>query len=113
MTHPSGVPAPLVAELAGGVALPAVVQRGTARSAANIDVGRIGLKADLEAEPAHPFSAPAMYSEPTPFPMEPGAPHAENRWGHVNMGYGLRKRPRHQDAVAFDDGELDYRGFPN
>jgi choline dehydrogenase-like flavoprotein len=29
------------------------------------------------------------------------------------MGYGMRKRPRYEDAVTFDDAELDYRGFPN
>jgi choline dehydrogenase-like flavoprotein len=25
----------------------------------------------------------------------------------------MRKHPRFEDAVTFDDGELDYRGFPN
>jgi choline dehydrogenase-like flavoprotein len=29
------------------------------------------------------------------------------------MGYGMRKFPRYEDAVTFDDDELDYRGFPN
>ncbi len=29
------------------------------------------------------------------------------------MGYGMRKHPRFEDAVTFDDDELDYRGFPN
>ena len=29
------------------------------------------------------------------------------------MGYGMRKRPRFEDGVTFDDDELDYRGFPN
>jgi choline dehydrogenase-like flavoprotein len=29
------------------------------------------------------------------------------------MGYGMRKRPRFEDGVTFDDEELDYRGFPN
>ncbi len=45
--------------------------------------------------------------------MEPGAAYADNRWGYVNMGYGMRKFPRFEDAVTFDDDELDYRGFPN
>ena len=54
-----------------------------------------------------------MYSETPPFPMQPDAPFANNRWGYVNMGYGLRKRPRFEDAVTFNDDELDYRGFPN
>ena len=29
------------------------------------------------------------------------------------MGYGMRKHPRFEDAVTFDDNEPDYRGFPN
>ena len=29
------------------------------------------------------------------------------------MGYGMRKQPRFEDGVTFDDAELDYRGFPN
>jgi pyranose oxidase len=65
------------------------------------------------SEPDHPFSLQVMYSETTPFPMDDDAPHAQNRWGYVNMGYGMRKHPRFEDAVTFDDGELDYRGFPN
>ena len=65
------------------------------------------------SEPDHPFSLQVMYSETTPFPMEPDAPYAQNRWGYVNMGYGMRKFPRFEDAVTFDDDELDYRGFPN
>jgi pyranose oxidase len=65
------------------------------------------------SEPEHPFSVQVMYSETTPFPMAPDAPHARNRWGYVNMGYGLRKHPRFEDAVTFDDTEPDYRGFPN
>lgn len=63
--------------------------------------------------PRHPFSLQVMYSETTPFLMEPGAPHAGNRWGYVNMGFGVRKQPRFEDAVTFDDDEPDYRGFPN
>ncbi|WP_173921678.1 GMC oxidoreductase [Agromyces sp. Marseille-P2726] len=65
------------------------------------------------SEPDHPFSLQVMYSETTPFLMEPGTPYSENRWGYVNMGYGMRKHPRFEDAVTFDDDELDYRGFPN
>ncbi|MEI3868722.1 GMC oxidoreductase [Microbacterium sp. CCNWLW134] len=65
------------------------------------------------SEPDHPFSLQVMYSETTPFLMEPGTPYAENEWGYVNMGYGLRKRPRVDDGVRFVDDELDWRGFPN
>jgi choline dehydrogenase-like flavoprotein len=65
------------------------------------------------SEPEHPFSVQVMYSESTPFPMEPGTPYSANRWGYVNMGYGMRKHPRYEDAVTFDDNDPDYRGFPN
>ncbi|GAA1943060.1 GMC oxidoreductase [Microbacterium deminutum] len=65
------------------------------------------------SEPDHPFSLQVMYSETTPFRMDPGAAYAENRWGYVNMGYGMRKFPRYEDAVTFDDEDPDYRGLPN
>ena len=65
------------------------------------------------SEPGHPFSLQVMYAERPPFPMASDAPFADNRWGYVNMGYGMRKRPRYDDAVTFDDAELDYRGMPN
>jgi len=65
------------------------------------------------SEPDHPFSLQVMYSETTPFRMEPGTEYAENRWGYVNMGYGMRKRPRAEDGIVFHDDDLDYRGLPN
>jgi pyranose oxidase len=65
------------------------------------------------SEPEHPFSLQVMYAERPPFQLDPANPHAGNRWGYVNMGNGLRKRPRFEDSVTFDDSELDYRGFPN
>jgi pyranose oxidase len=65
------------------------------------------------SEPNHPFSLQVMYAEKPPFQLDPAHPAAGNRWGYVNMGYGMRKRPRYEDGVTFDDAELDYRGFPN
>jgi pyranose oxidase len=65
------------------------------------------------SEPDHPYSLQVMYAENPPFQLDPGHPAAGNRWGYVNMGYGMRKRPRYEDAVTFDDAEPDYRGFPN
>ncbi|MDF2554931.1 MAG: choline dehydrogenase [Microbacterium sp.] len=65
------------------------------------------------SEPDHPFSLQVMYAENPPFPLDPAHPHAGNRWGYVNMGYGVRKHPRVEDGVRFDDDELDYRGMPN
>ncbi|MFE1665135.1 GMC oxidoreductase [Microbacterium sp. P02] len=65
------------------------------------------------SEPGHPFSLQVMYSESTPFPLPEDSPFLGNRWGFVNMGNGLRKRPRVEDGLTFTDDELDYRGFPN
>jgi pyranose oxidase len=65
------------------------------------------------SEPEHPFSVQVMYADVPPFQLDPSNPLAGNRWGYVNMGYGLRKRPRFEDGVTFDDGELDFSGFPN
>jgi pyranose oxidase len=65
------------------------------------------------SEPGHPFSLQVMYAESPPFQLDPSHPAAGNRWGYVNMGYGVRKHPRVEDGVTFDDSELDYRGFPN
>jgi pyranose oxidase len=64
-------------------------------------------------EPQHPFSAQIMYVTRTPFPLPEGDPFKDNKWGYAMAGWGLRKFPRFEDAVTFDDNELDYRGFPN
>lgn len=65
------------------------------------------------SEPEHPFSVQVMYADVPPFQLDPANPLAGNRWGYVNMGYGMRKRPRFEDGVTFDDFDLDFSGFPN
>lgn len=65
------------------------------------------------SEPDHPYSLQVMYAENPPFQLDPSNPQAGNRWGYVNMGYGVRKHPRVEDGVSFSDDELDYRGLPN
>ena len=66
------------------------------------------------SEPDHPFSLQVMYAENPPFQLDPAAPGAPATAGATsNMGYGMRKHPRFEDGVTFDDAELDYRGFPN
>lgn len=65
------------------------------------------------SEPDHPFSLQVMYAEQPPFPLPDDHPRAANPWGYVNMGYGMRKRPRVEDGIVFADSELDYRGLPN
>nr|WP_255316681.1 GMC oxidoreductase [Nesterenkonia sp. Act20] len=64
------------------------------------------------SEPDHPFSAQIMYSEEPPFRLPEDSPFCGNPWGFVNMGFGLRKRPRVEDGVIFDDELKDYLGFP-
>lgn len=64
-------------------------------------------------EDEHPFSLQVMYAEKPPFVLDPANPLADNRWGYINMGYGLRKHPRVEDGATFTDDELDYRGLPN
>ena len=64
-------------------------------------------------DPQHPFSAQIMYVTKTPFPLPEGSPFKDNEWGYAMAGWGLRKEPRFEDAVTFNDDELDYRGFPN
>lgn len=65
------------------------------------------------SEPDHTLSLQVMYAENPPFQLDPAHPAAGNKWGYVNMGYGMRKQPRYEDGVTFNDDELDYRGFPN
>lgn len=65
------------------------------------------------SEDVHPFSLQVMYAERPPFPIDPEHPQAGNRWGYINMGYGLRKHPRVEDGLTFTDDEVDYRGLPN
>ena len=64
-------------------------------------------------DPQHPFSAQIMYVTKAPFPMADDNPFKDNEWGYAMAGWGLRKEPRFEDAVTFDENELDYRGFPN
>lgn len=65
------------------------------------------------SDPEHPFSLQVMYAEQPPFPLPEEHPRAGNRWGFVNMGYGMRKRPRAEDGIRFSAAEADYRGLPN
>jgi pyranose oxidase len=105
--------AALDAERMGRFATDAELDEELARRAANAADPVAAVNRIPFSEPDHPFSLQVMYSETTPFPMDPDAPLARNRWGYVNMGYGMRKFPRFEDAVTFDDAEPDYRGFPN
>jgi pyranose oxidase len=65
------------------------------------------------SEPGNRLSAQIMFTDRMPFGADTSAPPPDNEWGYANVGAGLRKFPRFEDAVTFDDDELDYRGFPN
>ena len=64
-------------------------------------------------EPQHPYSAQIMYVTKPPFPIADDSPLKGHKHGFAMSGWGGRKYPRYEDAVTFDDSELDYRGFPN
>jgi hypothetical protein len=64
-------------------------------------------------EPIHPYSGQIMYLSRLPFPLPDDSPWLNHPPGFVMAGWGGRKFPRYEDAVTFDDSELDYRGFPN
>jgi pyranose oxidase len=63
-------------------------------------------------DPDHPFAGQFMYTDRTPFPLADDNPWADNEWGYVTAGYGMRKFPRYEDAVTFSDTETDYLGMP-
>lgn len=64
-------------------------------------------------EPQHPYSAQIMYVTKPPFPLPDDSPLKDHKYGFAMAGWGGRKFPRYEDAITFDDNELDYRGFPN
>ncbi|WP_027862082.1 GMC oxidoreductase [Marmoricola sp. URHB0036] len=79
--------------------------------AAPVDPVRVvvGVRFDEER---HPFHAQMLYSPVCPIPLPPDSPHFGNPSGYVGMGWGVRKWPRPQDRVTFDDAEPDENGLP-
>ncbi len=47
-----------------------------------------------------------------PAPLPPGSPHRDNPAGYVGMGWGIRKWPRPEDRLTFEDDEPDENGLP-
>lgn len=103
----------LDAERMGGLVSDAELESELARRAQHAADPVAAVNRIPFSEPDHPFSLQVMYAEDPPFQLDPSHPHAGNRWGYVNMGYGVRKHPRREDGVTFSDDELDYRGLPN
>jgi choline dehydrogenase-like flavoprotein len=60
----------------------------------------------------HPFHAQLMFSPTCPVPLPPGHPQAGNAAGYIGMGWGVRKWPRPDDRVTFDDHAPDATGLP-
>lgn len=70
----------------------------------------VGIRFDEEHD--HPFHAQLLFSPVCPVPLPPGSPHADHPAGFVGMGWGVRKRPRPEDRLLFDDTEPDASGLP-
>jgi len=63
-------------------------------------------------EERHPYSAQLMYSPVSPVPLPEGSRFRDNPAGYVGMGWGIRKRPRPEDRVTFEDDRPDENGLP-
>lgn len=63
-------------------------------------------------EELHPFHAQVMYTPVCPVPLPPGSPHRDNPAGYVGMGWGVRKWPRAEDRLLFDETRPDADGLP-
>jgi choline dehydrogenase-like flavoprotein len=79
--------------------------------AAPVDPVRVvvGVRFDQDR---HPFHAQMLYSPVCPVPLPPGSPYAGNPGGYVGMGWGVRKWPRAEDRLLFDDEAPDANGLP-
>jgi choline dehydrogenase-like flavoprotein len=63
-------------------------------------------------EERHPYSAQMMYSPVSPIPLPEGSRFRDNPAGYVGMGWGIRKRPRPEDRLTFEDDQPDENGLP-
>jgi choline dehydrogenase-like flavoprotein len=63
-------------------------------------------------EERHPYSAQMMYSPVSPAPLAEGSRFRDNAAGYVGMGWGIRKRPRPEDRLTFEDDRPDENGLP-
>ncbi|GAB7004812.1 GMC family oxidoreductase [Nocardioides sp. AN3] len=78
---------------------------------APVDPVRVVVGVRFEQE-RHPFHAQMLYSPVCPIPLPPDSPYADNAAGYVGMGWGVRKWPRAEDRLLFDDAEPDENGLP-
>lgn len=80
--------------------------------AAPVDPVRVVVGVRFDEDRNHPFHAQMLYSPVCPIPLPPDSPYAGNPGGYVGMGWGVRKWPRPEDRVLFDDAEPDQNGLP-
>ena len=64
-------------------------------------------------EERHPYHAQLMYTPVCPAPLPEFSPYRDNPAGYVGMGWGVRKWPRPEDRLVFDDDQLDASGLPS
>lgn len=60
----------------------------------------------------HPYHAQLMYAPVSPTPLPPDSPYRDNPAGYVSLGWGVRKWPRAEDRLTFDEEDLDEDGLP-
>ncbi|MGY1810262.1 GMC oxidoreductase [Blastococcus sp. SYSU D00669] len=79
---------------------------------AAVDPIRAIVAIPFDEEHGHPYSAQMMYSPVSPAPLPEGSRFRDNPAGYVGMGWGIRKRPRPEDRLTFDDDQPDENGLP-
>ncbi len=63
-------------------------------------------------EDNHPFHAQIMYTPVSPVVLPEDSPLKDNPAGYIGMGWGVRKWPRPEDRLLFEDDHPDEDGFP-
>ncbi|PWW24399.1 choline dehydrogenase-like flavoprotein [Geodermatophilus normandii] len=81
-------------------------------SAGPVDPIRAIIAIPFDEEHGHPYSAQMMFSPVSPAPLPEGSRFRDNPAGYVGMGWGIRKRPRPEDRLTFEDDAPDENGLP-
>ena len=63
-------------------------------------------------EDTHPYHAQLMYSPVSPVPPPTDSPLKDNPAGYIGMGWGVRKWPRPEDRLTFENDRPDADGLP-
>ncbi|SFO60813.1 Choline dehydrogenase [Geodermatophilus obscurus] len=77
-----------------------------------VDPIRAIIAIPFDEEHGHPYSAQMMFSPVSPVPLPEGSRFRDNPGGYVGMGWGLRKWPRPEDRLTFEDDAPDENGLP-